>query len=265
MALDHVTSADGTPIAFERSGTGPAIVLIGGAFNDRHTVSGLAATLAPDATVVCYDRRGRGASGASTDYDPKRETEDLAAVIDAAGGSGGVAVFGHSSGAVIAAQAAAHGVAVSKLALYEPTYVVDGSRRRPGDDLADRVQALLADGDGDSAAALFLTEAVGLPEEMVQGMRASDAWTFFAGLAGSLPFDLAVCGPGMKLAGQELASITVPTLVLNGGNTAPWLAAASRAVADAIPGAVHRVIDGQDHGILQQPDALREVLTEFLG
>jgi pimeloyl-ACP methyl ester carboxylesterase len=69
----------------------------------------------------------------------------------------------------------------------------------------------------------------------------------------------------MNLPGQQLAGITVPTLGLTGGNTAPWLAAASRAVADAIPGAVHRVIDGQDHGILQQPDALREVLTGFLG
>lgn len=263
MSLDHVTSADGTPIAFESTGTGPAVVLIGGAFNDRNTVSGLAATLAPDVTAVCYDRRGRGASGASTDYYPEREIQDLAAVIAAVGGP--VALFGHSSGAVIAAMAAAQGVPVRKLALYEPTYVVDGSRPRPGADLAGRVQAMLADGDADGAAALFLTEAVGLPPEVVQGMRASDAWAFFAGMAGSLPFDLAACGPGMDLPRQQLASIAVPTLVLNGGNTAPWLADASRAVAGAIPGAVHRVIDGQDHGILQQPGALREVLTGFLG
>lgn len=263
MSLDHVTSADGTPIAFERTGTGPVVVLIGGAFNDRGTVAGLAGTLAPHATAVCYDRRGRGASGASTDYDPEREVQDLAAVIDAVGGS--AAVFGHSSGAVIGARAAAEGLPVRRLALYEPTYVVDGSRPRPGTDLADRVQAMLADGDTDSAAAVFLTEAVGLPQGVVQGMRASDAWGFFTGLAGSLPFDLAVCGPGMELPEQRLARISVPTLVLNGGNTAPWLAAASRAVAGAIPGAEHRVIDGQDHGILQHPDALREVLTGFLG
>jgi pimeloyl-ACP methyl ester carboxylesterase len=263
VTLEHVTSADGTPIAFERTGSGPAVVLIGGAFNDRSTVSGLAATLAPHATAVCYDRRGRGASGASGDYDPKREIEDLAAVAGAVGGS--AAVFGHSSGAVIAALAAARGLPVQKLALYEPTYVVDDSRPRPGADLPGRVQALLADGNAGDAAALFLTEAVALPPEMVQGMRASGAWAFFTALAPSLPFDLAVCGPGMELPEQQLASITVPTLVLNGSNTAPWLAAASRAVAGAIPGAGHRVIEGQDHGILQHPEALRDVLTDFLG
>lgn len=263
MTLEHVTSADGTRIAYERTGSGPAVVLIGGAFNDRSTTGGLAATLAPHATAVCYDRRGRGASGASTDYDPKRESEDLAAVAAAVGGP--VALFGHSSGAVIAARAAAEGVPVRKLALYEPTYVVDGSRPRPGAGLPDRVQALLADGHPGDAAALFLTEAVALPPEMVQGMQASGAWAFFTALAPSLPFDLAACGPGMELPGQRLASVTVPTLVLNGSNTAPWLAAASRAVAGAIPGAAHRVIEGQDHGILQQPEALREVLTGFLG
>lgn len=263
MTLEHVTSADGTRIAYERTGSGPAVVLIGGAFNDRSTVGGLAATLAPHATAVCYDRRGRGASGASTDYDPRRETEDLAAVIGAVGAP--AAVFGHSSGAVMAARAAAQGIPLRQLALYEPTYVVDDSRPPPGTDLADRVQALLADGNPGDAAALFLTEAVALPPEMVQGMRASGAWAFFTALAPSLPFDLAICGPGMELPGPELASITVPTLVLNGGNTAPWLAAASRAVAGAIHGAVHRVIEGQDHGILQQPEALREVLTGFLG
>lgn len=263
MTPDHVTSADGTPIALERTGTGPAVVLIGGAFNDRSTVGGLAATLAPHATAICYDRRSRGASGAGTDYDPEREIQDLAAVIDDAGGP--VAVFGHSSGAVIAARAAAQGLPVRKLALYEPTYVVDGSRPRPGTDLAHRVEAMLADGDTDSAASLFLTEAVALPPQVVQGMQTSSAWAFFTGLAGSLPFDLAACGPGMTLPEQQLASITVPALVLNGGNTAPWLAAASRAVAAAIPGAEHRVIDGQDHGILQQPGALREALTRFLG
>lgn len=157
MALEHATSADGTPVAFERTGTGPAVILIGGAFNDRGTAGGLAAALAPHATAVCYDRRGRGASGASADYSAEREVQDLTAVIGAVGGS--AAVFGHSSGAVLAALAAAQGGGVRKLALYEPSLVTDDSRPRPGDDLAGRVLALLAAGDRDGAAALFLTEA----------------------------------------------------------------------------------------------------------
>ena len=113
--VEQVRSADGTTIAFERSGNGAPVVLIGGAFNDRSTVSGLAATLAPHLTAVTYDRRCRGDSGASTDYDPGREIEDLASVISALGGA--VSLFGHSSGAVLALQGAAAGLPVRKLAV----------------------------------------------------------------------------------------------------------------------------------------------------
>jgi len=263
MTLEHVTSADGTQIAFERTGSGPAVVLIGGAFNDRTSTGGLAATLAPFATAVRYDRRGRGASGASTDYDPTREIEDLAAVIGAVGAP--AAVFGHSSGAVLAALGAAAGLPVHKLALYEPAWVVDASRRRPSDDMPGRLQALVADGKNDDAVVLFLTDAVAVPPGVVQGMRASGVWEFLVSQATSLPFDVAACGPGLELPGRQLARITAPALVLNGSETTPWLAATSRAVAAAIPGAAHRVIDGQDHSILQQPEALREVLAGFLG
>jgi len=112
------------------------------------------------------------------------------------------------------------------------------------------------------AAAVFLTEAVALPPEMVVGMRSSVAGAYVSAMADSLPFDLAVCGPGMELPAQRLANISVPTLVLNGGNTAPWLAAASRAVAEVVPGAVYRIVEGQDHAVLQQPEALRDVLAE---
>lgn len=260
---ERARSADGTAIAFERTGSGPAVILIGGAFNDRSTVAGLAGTLAPHATAVAYDRRSRGESGTSTDYTAEREIEDLAAVIGVLDGP--VSLFGHSSGAVLALLAAAHGLPVTKLALYEPSYVVDDSRPRPAADLGERLQALVAADRRDEAAALFLGEAVSLPAEMIQGMQASPIWAMFAGLAPSLPFDAAVCGPGMQLPAGRLAAVSMPALVLNGSNTAPWLAAASRAVAAAVPGAAHAVVDGQDHGVLQQPEELREVLAGFLG
>ncbi|HVC38356.1 MAG TPA: alpha/beta hydrolase [Candidatus Dormibacteraeota bacterium] len=260
--LETTTSTDGTTIAFERTGGGASVILIGGAFNDRTTVAGLAAMLAPRAAAVTYDRRGRGQSGPSTDYTVEREIEDLQALIGAVGAP--VSLFGHSSGAVLALEAAARGLSVRKLALYEPTYIVADSRRRPAPDFGQRLGTLVADGRQGDAAALFLVEAVGLPAEMVEGMQGSEMWPFFVGLASSLPFDAAVCGPGMELPAERLASIRVPTLVLNGGNTPPWLAASSRAVAQIIPGAAHRVVEGQDHGVLQQPDALRDVLVEFL-
>ena len=173
-AFETVTSADGTTIAVERAGEGPPVILVGGAFNDRSTVAGLAAVLSADFTAVTYDRRGRGASGDSATYAADREIDDLAAVISYAGGPAGV--FGHSSGAVLALEAAARGLDITKVAAYEPTYVIEGTRPRPGDDLAGRLRALLDQGDRDGAVALFQAEVVGLPGEIIAGMRGSPMW-----------------------------------------------------------------------------------------
>ena len=259
--LETVRSSDGTTIAFDRTGTGPAVVLVGGAFNDRSTVAALAGAVAGGLSAVCYDRRSRGASGTSTDYSLEREVEDLAAVVAALGEPAGL--FGHSSGAALVLEAAARGVPARGVAAYEPTYVVDGTRPAPGADLGERVRALVGEGRREDAAALFMLEAVGLPPEMVDHMRAGGALGFLSGLAHALPFDLAVCGPAMQLPADRFARITVPTLVLHGAHTAQWLAASARAVAEAVPGAVHQVLEGEDHGILQQPGALAEVLLGF--
>jgi pimeloyl-ACP methyl ester carboxylesterase len=260
-ALETVRSADGTTIAVERAGEGPPVILAGGAFNDRTAVAGLAAVLSADFTAVTYDRRGRGASGDSDSYAAEREIEDLAAVISYAGGPPGV--FGHSSGAVLALEAAARGVEVGKVAAYEPTWVIEGTRPRPGDDLADRVRALLDEGDRDGAVALFQAEAVCLPGEIIDGMRGSPMWGWFTGLAHTLPYDVILCGPGMRLPAGRLAGITAPVLAIGGGASPPWLPAAARAAADTVPGARYATLDGQDHGVLQQPAALGPLLTSY--
>jgi pimeloyl-ACP methyl ester carboxylesterase len=174
-------------------------------------------------------------------------------------------VFGHSSGAVLALEAASRGMTVSKVAVYEPAYVVDGTRPRPGDDLAERLRARLGQGDRDGAAALFLSEAVAVPAEVVEGMRASQMWGWFTGLAHTLPYDVALCGPGMVLPASRLAAIKVPVLAIAGGVSPSWLPAAARAAADAIPGARYITIDGQDHGVLNQPESLRSPLTGYFG
>jgi pimeloyl-ACP methyl ester carboxylesterase len=261
-SLDTVTSSDGTAIAFERIGSGPPVILIGGAFNDRSTVAGLAAVLAPDYTSVTYDRRGRGDSGDSPAYAVEREIEDLAALISQVGGT--PSVFGHSSGAVLGLEAAQHGVNIGKLAVYEPTYVIEGTRPRPDDDLASRLKAMIAEGHRDEAVASFLAENAGLPTEIIDGMRRSQMWGWFTGLAHTLPYDTAVCGPGMVLPAARLATITVPVLAIGGGASPPWLPAAARAVAEAIPGARYVTLDGQDHGVLNQPGALQPLLGEYL-
>jgi pimeloyl-ACP methyl ester carboxylesterase len=259
--FETVRSADGTTLAVERAGQGPPVILVGGAFNDRSTVAGLAGVLSADFTTVTYDRRGRGDSGGTGSYAAEREIEDLAAVISYAGGRAGV--FGHSSGAVLALEAAAHGVAVTKVAAYEPTYVTEDARPRPGDDLAGRLGALLDDGDRDGAVALFQAEAVGLPAEITDGMRGSPMWGWFTGLAHTLPYDVILCGPGMRLPAGRLAGITVPVLAIGGGASPPWLLAAARAVADTVPGGRYVTLEGQDHGVLQQPGALRPLLVSY--
>lgn len=260
---ERVTSADGTQIAIEVSGTGQPAVLIGGAFADRTAMTGLAQVLSPYCQVVSYDRRGRGGSGdVSADYQVEREMEDLRAVIGHVGG--GAALFGHSSGAVLALEAAVRGLPVERVAAYEPTYIPEGSRPRPPRDVAGQLLSLVRAGDRDGATALFQTEVIGLPAEMVAGMRQSDLWGHLTRLAHSLPYDYALFEPGLPVPADRLAKIDVPVLAIAGSNTFPWISEATRQVAHAIPGGRFLSLDGQDHGVLHQPEALLACLREFL-
>jgi pimeloyl-ACP methyl ester carboxylesterase len=262
--FERVTSADGTTIAVETVGTGRPVVLIGGAFNDRTTMTGLANVLAPFYQATTYDRRGRGESGdESTDYSVEREMDDLRAVVEHVGGT--ASVFGHSSGAVLALEAAIRGVPMERVAAYETPFIPEGSRPRPSPDLFERLVAVVRAGDRDGATALYQTEVIGLPPEMVEGMRHSDMWGYFTGLAHSLPYDYALFEPGCAVPTERLATIKVPTLAIAGSNTFPWLAAATEEVAQAVPGALFVSLEGQDHGVLQQPEALLSCLRDFIG
>lgn len=252
--MDIVSSADGTPIAYEREGHGPPVVLVTGAFCDRGTSAELAALLARRHTVLRYDRRGRGDSGDAPAYAPEREVEDLAAVVAAAGGS--AAVYGHSSGAGLAVAGVMAGLPVTKLAVYEPPYAeVPGTL-----ELRDEIASLVAADDPGSAARRFLTGAAGLPEEMAATAEHWPDWPGMVGIAHTLPYDLTLMGDGT--VPTDAAAITVPTLVLHGSATAPALARGAELLAAAVPGAEHRVLDGQDHGVA--PDALAPVLLDFL-
>lgn len=262
-AFETARSADGTRIAFERRGAGPAVILIGGAFSDRSAGAPLATALAPYFTAVPYDRRGRGDSGDAAAYAVEREVEDLVAVIGAVGGH--AAVFGHSSGACLALEAAARGVAIDRLALYEPPYIPDGIRSRPAADLAARVRALLREGRRDDAVALFQVEAIGLPPAMVEGFRSTPMWPGLTRVAHTLPYDLDVTGPGNILPVERLATVRVPTLVMVGRATFDWMPVAAREVAAAIPGARVAEFDGLDHGAPgTHPEALIPALRAFL-
>lgn len=253
----NVTSADGTTIFFEQRGTGAPVILVGGAFNDRTTVAALADVLAPDFTTITYDRRGRGDSGDTAPYAVEREIEDLAALIAQVGGT--ASVFGHSSGAVLALEAAAAGIGIDRVVAYEPPYATD---EHPRADVVDEVRAQLAAGDRDGAVATFLKVA-GTPEEMIEGMKQAPVWGWFTALAHTLPYDLTIVGRNARPR-DSLARIAVPTLVIGGGASDEALQSGARAAAEAIPGARHETLEGQDHGVLQYPETLRDLLTGFL-
>jgi pimeloyl-ACP methyl ester carboxylesterase len=266
--METVRSNDGTAIAYERTGTGKAVILVGGAFNLRSTVAGLAAALAPQFTAMTYDRRGRGDSGGdaagSSQQLREREFDDLAAVVQAAGGR--ASVFGHSSGGVLVLEAAASrpDLGIDQLVVYEPAYVVEGTRPIPGSDLLERLQALLREGRRDDAVELYQLEAIGLPAPMVEGMKKSDMWGWLTALAPSLPYDAALYDPGFGPPVDRLVRIAQPTLAVAGSKTFESLRAATRAVADAIPPARYVELPGEDHGILHRPEALATVMVDFL-
>jgi pimeloyl-ACP methyl ester carboxylesterase len=258
---ETITSADGTVIAFDRCGTGPAVVLVHGAFTDRThpTLASVANALAPWFTVFNYDRRGRGASGDTAPYAMERELEDLAAVITAAGGS--AMVFGGSSGAALALEAGARNPAVAKLAVWEPPYHVDEGAPYLPDDFAARLAELVEQGRRADAVELFMVAAAEVPAEAVAAMRVDPSWPAAEAIAHTLAYEAAVMGPGNALPTERLAAITQPTLVLNGENSPAWMTNAGKAVAGTVPHAVHRILEDQAHNVA--PEALVPEFLEF--
>jgi len=259
--MNQVLSKDGTVIAFDLSGTGPAVVLVGGAFQYRAIdppTAHLAALLAEQFTVFHYDRRGRGESSDTPPYAVEREMEDLEALIQEAGGS--ACVFGMSSGGVLALGAAASGLAITKLALYEPPFNSGDERARAAAQHYSReLTALLSEGRRGDAVALAMT-TWGAEASAVAGMRQTPIWPLFEAVAPTLAYDDAIMGDG-AVPTARLASITVPTLVMAGGASPAFMLDAAQEAAHALPGAGLRILEGQTHDVA--PEVLAPVLVEF--
>ncbi len=256
--MDKVRSKDGTAIAFDRVGEGPPIILVVGAFNDRATGAPLAAALRDRFAVITYDRRGRGDSGDAQHYAVEREVEDLGALVDEAGGS--ASVFGYSSGAVLSLIAAARGLAIPKLALYETPVTAEGGRGRLREDLTGRLNALVEQGRRGDTVALFQTEVVGLPAEVVAQLRQAPFWPALEAMAHTLVYESEMLGDG-SLPTELAASVAAPTLVIAGGESSPFMRETASALAEVIPDARARVLEGQTHDI--DPHVLGPVLEEF--
>jgi len=263
--MPTVTSSDGTAIAYDHVGSGPAVIVVDGAFAHRAinpTSARLAQLLAPEFAVYRYDRRGRGESGDAPAYATEREVEDMQAIIAAAGGA--AFVLGGSSGAALALDAAAHTPAITRLAVYEPPFIVDASRPPVGADYPARLADLVAAGRRGDAVALFFTEAVRLPASDVAAMRGGPFWSEIERVAPTLRYDAAVMAGTMRgapLPAARWAAVSAPTLVLNGGAGAGFMAAGADALAAILPHAQRRTLPGQTHDVAAE--ALAPVLAEF--
>jgi pimeloyl-ACP methyl ester carboxylesterase len=259
-AMASVISKDGTKIAFEKTGSGPAVIIVGGALSDRNGGKPLAARLAEHFTVYIFDRRGRGESADAKTYAVEREIEDLAAVIDDAGGS--AFLYGVSSGAALALQTAAKlGPAkVPKLALYEPPYSSgDGKQKQEFAEQKRRINELIKTGRPGDAAAYFLT-AIGTPPEALEKMKASSEWETIKKIDFTLAYDYVVLGDGM--VPQAIAkAIAARALVMDGEKSMEFMHATADRVAKLIPAAERKTLNGQTHQAA--PEVAAPVLIEF--
>lgn len=251
--VQTVQSADGSTIAYERAGTGPVLILVGGALNNRHSAANLVPLLAESFTVVSYDRRGRGDSTSTPPYAVDREIDDLRALAAAADGP--VHLYGHSSGGILSLEAAAAGVPVGKIAVYEPPYLTGG-----GDDwqvFVEKVGALADGGNGGKAVEEFIRHT---GSDFDPGMAQAPWWPALVALAPTLPYDLTLAADGAVPA-DRFAGISAPVLALYGGASAAWAAASATAVAAAVQDGRKGVVAGQDHAVA--PDAVAPVLLDF--
>lgn len=255
----HVTSKDGTVIAFEKIGQGPALVMVGGVLGDHMQQAGLAQLLSSDFTVYNIDRRGHGESGFTAPYAVEREVEDLDALIREAGGS--AFVYGTSGLAILCLEAAARGLSpkMKKLAVWEPPYILQGSRPPVPQDYNEQLDLLLAEGRRGDMIELWMTQVVGMPSEFVAQLRQAPFWPAQEAFAHTLVYDTILTGD-FSLPTERLARIAVETLVIDGGTT-PWLSQAADAVAAVIPDARRSTIAGQPHNVADE--AMAPVLREF--
>ncbi|GAA2794750.1 alpha/beta fold hydrolase [Kribbella solani] len=254
--MEKVTSADGTAIAYDRVGHGDPVILVGGALCDRDSNRPLADALASRFDVITYDRRGRGDSGDTTPYAVEREVDDLNALLAVLGGT--AALYGHSSGAGLAAIAASRGLPCTKIALHEPPYGPDDVD--PSDD-GEHVLELIGAGQGREAVELFLM-MTGMPQAEALAIAATPG---LAELAPTLAYDFAVMGYGLNGGGtpvELLRAVKPETLVLAGTASAPFMVDAAHRIVSILPSAQYAELADQHHAV--PPEVLAPVLADFL-
>jgi pimeloyl-ACP methyl ester carboxylesterase len=263
--MSTARSKDGTRIVFDMRGSGAPVLLVDGAFGHRDlgTSTVLATLLASHFKVLTYDRRGRGDSGNARAYAVDREVEDIAALIAQAGGA--VSLYGASSGAALALEAARRGLNIRKLAVYEPPFVVDNTRPAVPGDMASQLDALVKADQRGAAVRMFLTVA-GVPPLMISLMRLTPNWSKLKAVAHTLMYDARIMAgdqSGRPLSPRRWSSLSMATLVMDGEKSPPWMHNAVRGLQQVLPNCRYQQLPGEKHRV--RPEAIAPVLREFFG
>jgi pimeloyl-ACP methyl ester carboxylesterase len=263
--MPTVTSKDGTSIGYDAVGEGPALIVVDGATGYRGAFGGgseLARLLAPHFTIYTYDRRGRGESSDTQPFAVAREVEDIEALIDAAGGA--AYLYGMSSGGALALEAAlALPDKVQKLAIYEVPYDDSDAGIQAWHSYRTTLEELTAADDRSGAVKLFM-QFVGVPDDMITGMRQSPMWPALEAVAPTLRYDAAALGADRTVPTERAATLIIPTLIMDGGASEailPFMRATAEALTKAIPHAEHQILPGQTHDV--DPKVVAPVLTAF--
>jgi pimeloyl-ACP methyl ester carboxylesterase len=260
--MNTVTSKDGTKIAFDKRGQGPAVILVDGALCTRSFGSKpeLVELLAQHFTVYSYDRRGKGESGDTLPYAVEREIDDIEALIDDAGRP--ASLYGHSSGAALILEAAIKlGNKVKALAMYEAPYNDDDQAQRAWKEYIAQLTELLAAGRRGDGVALFM-KLVGMPDDQIEAMRQAPVWPMFEALGPTLAYDhTAILGKDASVPAARAATLTIPVVVMSGGASYPFMTDTARALSRAIPHSELRTLAGQTHDV--NSDILAPVLVNF--
>ncbi|MFC8201981.1 alpha/beta fold hydrolase [Streptomyces sp. NPDC057298] len=252
-------SRDGMPIAYEVSGEGPAVIFVIGAMATGASDAPLASLLSDRFSAVVYDRRGRGDSGDTQPFAVAREVSRTSRPSSRPRATAARPLHGMSSGAALVLEAAASGLPVGRVAVYEPPFAVYEGGEKQRAEYTERLTQLLAQGRRGDAVELCIA-LTGAPSEVIRGMRHSAAWPALEAVAPTLAYDNAVMGDGL-IPRKRLTSVPVPVLALAGGASPGWMRESARATAEAAPDGTYRVLEGQTHVV--DPGVLAPALAEF--
>jgi pimeloyl-ACP methyl ester carboxylesterase len=257
--MSKLTSKDGTTIAYDKTGSGPPIILVDGAFCNKTfgPMPKLAPLLSQNFTVYLYDRRARGESGDTKPYSVEREIEDIAALIKIAGGS--AYLFGISSGAILSLQAVIKGLNIPRLAIFEPPFVGNKNGKRPADAKSELTKMITGNRKGD-AVKYYLTKVMGVPAFVPFILQLTPNWAKMKANANSLPYDLTICDD-FEVPEKQIASITIPTIAIDSMKSPDSLRNAIAMVAKALPAGERKSLKGAVHDVPVK--VLAPVLTDF--